>query len=235
MSIGPTMMPGKRPHVIVNVAASADGKIDTVARRGAPISSPEDWERADALRAASDAVMVGGKTLLQEDPRLTVKSARLRAERARQGKPENPMKVGVVTSANLRENSRFLHEGRAEVILFTTRRTQLAEIARLEAEGAQVLVLGETRVDLGAALTALHERGVGRLMVEGGGTLLGELFRLGLVDEFYLYIAPLIVGGSSAPTIADGPGLEREAAVELTLDNLSAQPDGSIIAHYFTR
>ena len=228
-------MQGNRPHVIVNVAASADGKIDTAARRGAAISSPEDWERADALRAGSDAVMVGGRTLLQEDPRLTVKSANLRAERTRQGKSENPIKVGVVTSANLPESSRFLHEGGAEVILFTTRRTPPAEVARLEAAGAQVLVLGETRVDLRAALTVLHERGVRRLMVEGGGMLLGELFRLGLVDEFYLYIAPLIFGGSSAPTIADGPGLEREAAVELTLDSLSAQPDGSIIAHYFTR
>jgi 2,5-diamino-6-(ribosylamino)-4(3H)-pyrimidinone 5'-phosphate reductase len=228
-------MLGNRPHIFVNVAASADGKIDTVARRGAAISSSDDWERVDALRAGSDAIMVGGRTLLQEDPRLTVKSASLRAERARQGKPENPIKVGVVTSAHLREDSRFLHEGGAEVILFTTSRTPPAEIARLEAEGAQVLVLGKTRVDLRAALTALHERGVRRLMVEGGGTLLGELFHSGLVDELYLYIAPLIFGGSSAPTIADGPGLEREAALQLALDNLSAQPDGSIIAHYFTR
>jgi len=229
------MMSGNRPHVFVNVAASADGKIDTAARHGAAISSPDDWERVDALRAGSDAVMVGGRTLLQEDPRLSVKSASLRAERVRHGKAENPIKVGVVTSANLRQDSRFLHEGNAQVILFTTNQTPPEEIGRLEAAGAEVLVSAATRVDLQAALGTLYERGVRRLMVEGGGTLLGEFFRLGLVDEFYLYIAPLVLGGSTAPTIADGPGLERGEAVALTLDDLSARPDGGIIAHYFVK
>jgi 2,5-diamino-6-(ribosylamino)-4(3H)-pyrimidinone 5'-phosphate reductase len=228
-------MPENRPHVFVNIAASADGKIDTATRRGATISSPEDWERVDALRAGSDAVMVGGRTLLEEDPRLLVKSASLRAERVRAGKSENPIKVGVVTSADFRPESRFLHEGNAPVILLTTKRTPPPEIERLQAGGAQVLVLGEARVDLRAALGALYERGVRRLMVEGGGTLLGELFRLRLVDEFYLYIAPLILGGATAPTVADGPGLERESAVALTLADLSARPDGGIIAHYFIR
>jgi 2,5-diamino-6-(ribosylamino)-4(3H)-pyrimidinone 5'-phosphate reductase len=141
----------------------------------------------------------------------------------------------VVTSANLPPDSRFLREGTAQVILFTTSRTPRAEIDRLEAAGAEVLVRGETRVDLPAALGALYERGVRRLMVEGGGTLLGELFRLGLVDELYLYIAPLILGGATAPTIADGPGLERAEAVALTLEDLTARPDGGIIAHYFIR
>ena len=202
--------PANRPYVFVNVAASADGKIDAAARRGAAISSAEDWDRVDALRAGSDAVMVGGRTLLKEDPRLVVKSARLRAERVGRGQAENPLKVGVVTSADLRPESRFLHEGGAQVILFTTNRTPQAQLDLLRAAGAQVLVLGEARVDLHAALTVLYDRGVRRLMVEGGGALLGELFRLRLVDEFYLYIAPLILGGASAPTVADGPGLERQ-------------------------
>src|SRR3970040_1681077 len=56
----------KRPFVFINVAMTADGKIDTVARQGAAISSPRDKERVDRLRAESDAIMVGGKTLLTE-------------------------------------------------------------------------------------------------------------------------------------------------------------------------
>ena len=71
-----------RPYVLINIAATADGKIDTVERRGAAISSEQDRARVDALRASVDAVMVGGRTLHDEDPRLTVKSAELRAERA---------------------------------------------------------------------------------------------------------------------------------------------------------
>ena len=70
-----------RPYVFINVAMTADGKIDTFERKGAAISSQRDKERVDQLRAESDAVMVGGKTLLDEDPKLTVKSEELRAGR----------------------------------------------------------------------------------------------------------------------------------------------------------
>ena len=71
----------ERPFVFINVAMTADGKIDTVARKGAPISSERDKERVDQLRAESDAVMVGGRTLLDEDPKLTVKLETLRKDR----------------------------------------------------------------------------------------------------------------------------------------------------------
>jgi 2,5-diamino-6-(ribosylamino)-4(3H)-pyrimidinone 5'-phosphate reductase len=60
-----------RPFVFINVAMTADGKIDTLARKGAAISSQRDKERVDQLRAESDAIMVGGRTLLDEDPKLT--------------------------------------------------------------------------------------------------------------------------------------------------------------------
>ena len=62
-----------RPHILVNVAMSADGKIDCVERGGASISSAADMERVDRLRAQVDGVIVGGHTLIEGDPRLTVK------------------------------------------------------------------------------------------------------------------------------------------------------------------
>ena len=71
----------ERPHILVNVAMTADGKIDSIARKGATISSNRDKTRVDGLRASVDAVLVGGRTLLDEDPKLTIKSAALRAER----------------------------------------------------------------------------------------------------------------------------------------------------------
>jgi len=206
-----------RPFVTLNVAVTADGKTDTEARRGAAISSPQDMARVDRLRAESDAIMVGGCTLLGDDPRLTIKSAELRAERRARGLTENPLKVGIVSNAELRLDSRFLTAGPARVVLFTTQKTDPAQIARLTQTGADVFVLGETRVDLVAALRFLQESGIGRLLVEGGGALNAELLRLGLVDEAYLYIAPLIFGGATAPTLADGPGLPRDAAIRLNL------------------
>src|SRR5438552_11651690 len=89
-------MPADRPFVLINAAITVDGKLDTVERQGARISSPGDLERVDRLRAESDAVMVGGHTLLREDPRLTVKSEAMRAERLESGLEENHMKVTVV-------------------------------------------------------------------------------------------------------------------------------------------
>src|ERR1051325_4298495 len=109
-----------RPFVFINVAMTADGKIDTFARRGAAISSERDKERVDQLRAESDAIMVGGRTLLDEDPKLTVKSEELRAERVARGLSANPIKVGVVTNAVLKPDARFLYEGQARVVIFTT-------------------------------------------------------------------------------------------------------------------
>src|SRR3990172_8546286 len=100
-----------RPFVFINVAMTADGKIDTIARKGAAISSQRDKERVDQLRAEADAVMVGGKTLLEEDPKLTVKSEALRMERVARGLPPNPVKVGVVTKASLKPGSRFRDSG----------------------------------------------------------------------------------------------------------------------------
>ena len=83
-----------RPFVFINVAMITDGKIDTVARKGATISSRQDKERIDKLRAEADAVLVCGRTLLDEDPKLTVKSNVLRAERIAREHTPNPIKVG---------------------------------------------------------------------------------------------------------------------------------------------
>src|SRR5512145_2564544 len=120
-----------RPFVFINVAMTADGKIDTFARRGAAISSQRDKERVDGLRAGSDAVMVGGRTLLDEDPKLTVKSEALRAERVKRGLAENPVKVGVVTKAEFASHSKFLYEGGARIVIFTTNQTSKEKLAYL--------------------------------------------------------------------------------------------------------
>ncbi len=224
-----------RPYVVINVAMTADGKIDTVARQGATISSQRDKERVDKLRAESDAVLVGGRTLLDEDPKLTVRSSALRAERAARGLSPNPIKVGIVTEASLPPHAKFLHEGAARVVIFTTNRTSKDKLETLRAQGAEVFVHAGERVDLLQALHTLKERGVNRLMVEGGATLNFELLRLGLVDEVTAYLAPMIFGGESAPTLAAGSGLERSDAIPLTLADVEPWEDGGILLKYFVK
>ncbi len=221
-----------RPFVFINIAMTADGKIDTFARKGAAISSQRDKERVDRLRAESDAVMVGGRTLLDEDPKLTVKSEVLRLERTALGLSPNPIKVGIVSEASIGMDSDFLNAGQADIVIFTTRRTSKEQLALLKSRGVDVYIYHSERVDLPDALATLKELGVNRLMVEGGSTLNFELIRLGLVDEITAYVAPLVFGGESAPTMAAGSGLERSAAVPLKLTDVEKWEDGGVLLRY---
>ncbi len=222
----------QRPFVHLNVAATADGKIDTFERRGAVISSQRDKERVDRLRAESDAVMVGGRTLHDEDPSLTVRSEPLRAERRRLGEPANPSKVGVSSRLHLRPDCQFLTAGPARIILFTTQRTEASQLSMLREREAEVHVLGDQRVDLVQALHVLADCGVRRLLLEGGATLNAEMLRLGLVDEVTVFVAPVIFSGETAPTLAGGVGLAGEAAIRLELIRMEQWEDGGLLLHY---
>jgi len=228
-----------RPFVTLNAAMTADGKIDTVARRGARISSERDWERVDLLRAENDAIMVGGNTLLGDDPALTVKSPLLRAGRKARGLDENPMKVGVLSKIaapdeepTLSSQSRFVTADSARRVVFTSEETKVDQMARLRSLGVEVFVHGASKVDLPAALAHLRKLGVERLLVEGGATLNAELLRHGLIDEIYLYLAPLIFGGSLAPTLVDGAGFAQDEAIHLDLLGLEKMEDGALLLHY---
>ena len=221
-----------RPYVFINVAMTADGKIDTFQRKGAAISSKQDKERVDRLRAESDAVMVGGRTLLDEDPKLTVKLEALRDERVKRGLAPNPIKVGVVSEAKFNSHSEFLHVGGARIVIFTTYRTSKEQLETLRSQGVEVFVHANDRVDLREMMHTLHQLGINRLMVEGGGTLNFELIKLGLVDEISAYVAPMIFGGDAAPTLASGSGLERSEAIPLKLMNIEHWDDGGVLLHY---
>lgn len=221
-----------RPYTFINVAMTADGKIDTFERKGAGISSKRDKERVDGLRAEADAVLVGGKTLLEEHPKLTVKSEVLREMRVRLGRPPNPIKVGVATIADIPIDSDFIKAGQTKVVIFTTTRTSKEQLERLESGGVTVFLHDTPRVDLIEMMRELKNMGVERLMVEGGGTMNFELLRLKLADEITIHVAPMIFGGANAPTLADGPGLPREHAIDLRLTDVEKWDDGGVLLRY---
>ena len=221
-----------RPYTFINVAMTADGKIDTFERKGSAISSKRDKERVDELRAAADGILVGGKTLLDERPKLTVKSEARRESRVQRGLSPNPIKVGVATVADIPLESDFIKVGPARVVIFTTNQTSINQIEILRAHSVEVFVDNTLRVDLGKMMLTLKKIGVDHLMVEGGGTMNFELMRLGLVDELLIYVAPMIFGGANAPTLADGLGLARSDAIALKLSNVETHEDGGLLLHY---
>ena len=222
------------------MAMTADGKIDTVERQGARISGAADSARVDRLRASADAVMVGRRTLVSEDPRLTVRDRELVAQRTAAGRSAQPMKVGVashLTSADvdaLSASGAFLREGGGQVTLCTSRRTEAHVADRLRHEGVEVVIEGTGRVDLATSLAVLAGMGVERLMVEGGATLVAGLLEAALVDELQLAVAPLVFGGETAPTPVGGAGWTRAGALQLELDGADTSPDGDVVLRYRT-
>lgn len=201
-----------RPHVFVNVAASLDGKISDESRRQLKISCEEDLEIVDRLRAESDAIMVGIGTVIADDPRLTVKSAALREKRVKEGREPNPLRVVVDSRCRMPLNSRILNE-EARTLIAVSKLAPEDRISEVK-KFAEVAVIGEDRVDLSALLEHLYEKGVRRLMVEGGGTLISSLVSENLVDEMRIYYGPLFIGGKNSPTICDGNSFLRRCRIE---------------------
>jgi 2,5-diamino-6-(ribosylamino)-4(3H)-pyrimidinone 5'-phosphate reductase len=222
-----------RPFVFINTAMSADGKISTHLRKQVRISGDRDFQRVDRLRCEADAIMVGIGTILSDDPSLTVKSEEFRKKRLDSGRDENPVRVVVDGLAKTPLDSDILRKGAGRRIIFVSGMAAAERVDALRMSGAEVVVAGEQgapRVDLAAALRHLHGVGIRRLMVEGGATLNWSLIDLKLVDEIYVYIGSLILGGSAAPTLVDGAGfLDRDGALSLDLVSIEQMDGGFVV------
>jgi len=219
----------QRPYVIVNLAMSADGKISTRERRQVKISGPCDFSRVDNLKAGCDAVMVGIGTVLADDPSLTVKSPELIAEREERGLFSHPVRIVVDSMARTPLSAAILHRGEGRRIVACCRKAN-QERRQALGEIAEVIVAGEEEVDLPALMEALFRRGIARVMVEGGGTLISALFSAGLVDEYITFIGNMVIGGKSAPTPADGEGFIREDEFpRLTLFSVERMDQGVLL------
>jgi riboflavin biosynthesis pyrimidine reductase len=128
--------------------------------------------------------------------------------------------------------SRFLQEGPARVIVYTTTRSSPVAIDWLQAQGAEVIVHDDRRVGLAAMLADLAAAGIARLMVEGGSTIVAALLERDLVDELQLAVAPLLFGGETAPTPVGGTGLGRDQAVRLRLLGANPGSDDDVVLRY---
>ncbi|HOJ96624.1 MAG TPA: 2,5-diamino-6-(ribosylamino)-4(3H)-pyrimidinone 5'-phosphate reductase [Methanospirillum sp.] len=220
-----------RPYVIVNVAVSADGKLSTRERRQVKISGREDFDRVDEMKAGCDAIMVGIGTVLADDPSLTIKSADRIAWRVRTKKPEHPIRIVVDSQCRTPPGAKILHKGPGLRIIAVSQNAPADRIAALK-EYADIIQAGHESVDLAALLERLSERGIRRLMVEGGGTLIWGLLSAGLVDELTMFIGNLIIGGKDAPTLADGSGYISESDFP-TLKRISCTPmEEGVLIHW---
>ncbi|MHA6759980.1 dihydrofolate reductase family protein [Streptacidiphilus sp. PAMC 29251] len=221
-----------RPQVRLSVAMSIDGHIDDRTPERLLLSSPEDFDRVDQLRADSDAVLVGAGTLRSDDPRLTVASAERRAERLAQGLPENPLKVALTGSGDLDPGLRFWQGAGAKVAYAPD-----AAVAKLaeRLDGLADVVGTGPGLDPGAVLDDLGARGVRRLMVEGGGAVHTLFLTAGLVDELQLAVAPFFVGDDFAPRFVGAGVFPQDALHRMDLVETRALGDTALLRYLVRR
>ncbi|MEZ0065781.1 riboflavin-specific deaminase-like protein [Streptacidiphilus sp. MAP12-20] len=205
-----------RPSVLISAAMSLDGHIDDASPERLLLSSAEDFDRVDGLRAESDAILVGAGTLRADDPRLEVRDPARRAAREARGLPAHPLKVALAGSGGLSADLRLWQSGGAKLVLAPDAAVRgLREQLRAAAE-----VVGTgPELDPARVLDELAARGVRRLMIEGGGAIQTLFLTAGLVDEIQLAVAPFFVGDAGAPRFAP-PGASpfpQDAAHRMTL------------------
>ena len=190
------------PYVLLSAAMSADGYIDDASGTRLVLSDAADLDQVDALRAASDAILVGAQTIRSDNPRLQVASAARRAERVARGEPPSPQKVTITSGGDLDAGSRFFAD--STPLVYTAAGAADSLRARLGAVATIVPVPGTDRLYLGWLLADLVARGVRRLLVEGGAVVLGQFLAAGLASEFRLAVAPVYVSDPAAPRLLAG-------------------------------
>ena len=176
------------PYVILNAAMSLDGKIATYTG-DSRMSSPADLRRVHRLRASVDGIMVGMRTLLRDDPKLTVKFARGR----------KPHRIIVDSNAQTPLTSYVVRTAEEiPTIVAVTSRAPKSRIETLERRGVEVFVCGKgPLVSVKILLQTLRKIGIRKILLEGGGALNWSMLSGGLVDEVSVAITPRILDRKS--------------------------------------
>ena len=214
-----------RPFVYMNMAMTVDGKITSTRREYANFTSDLDRRTMDRLRAEADAILIGAGTLRADDPPLDVREPEMQRYRRSLGKPDHLQRIVVSAGCELDTSLSFFQtSGEHPPLVATVEHLDPDRLERLAAH-AEIIQIGSPSVDLERMMELLEARGIHRLLVEGGGEMNWELVRLGLVNEIYVTVAPVLLGGRDAPTLLEGEGWPMDLRRELRLVEMSREGD----------
>ena len=191
----------KRPHVIINCAMSADGKIASPTRKQMRISCDEDIKRMYQLRNKCDAVLVGIGTILADDPKLTVKEKYVT-------NPKQPLRIILDSKGRTPAHALALNHISKTLIITAKGKEKTYNGSHIEVASCKIDRNG--LIDVKGALEILYQKGVRTLLVEGGGTIIWNFLKNKVVDDLYIFIGPCIIGGTETPTVADGEGIKSK-------------------------
>lgn len=218
------------PHVTVVLAMSADGKIADVDRSPARFGSALDKQHLEAQIAQADAILFGARTLRAYGTTLRVTHPQWLQTRGYQGKPAQPIHIVCSRSGQFDRQIPFFRQPVPRWLL-------TAETGARQWQSGQdfdrVLIYPEQigAIDWTQTLAQLKAEGIDRLAVTGGGDLVAGLLAADLIDEVWLTICPILLGGTTAPTPVGGTGFLAAMAPRLEL--LSSEAKGQeVFLHY---
>jgi 5-amino-6-(5-phosphoribosylamino)uracil reductase len=189
---------------VLSCATSADGYLDDASPERLILSGPADLDRVDEVRAGCDAILVGAQTVRADNPRLLIRDPRRSARRTARGLPAHPARVTLTATGDLDPGARFFAPGALRLVYCATPALRLAA----KIKDSAVLIDAGDPVSVGFMLEDLAERGVARLLVEGGARVLGDFLAAGRADELNLAVAPFFVAEPTAPRLnLPAPGI----------------------------
>lgn len=216
------------PYVLLSCAMSVDGYIDDTSDERLLLSNAEDFDRVDEVRAMSDAILIGASTMRRDNPRLLVNSEQRRAARIARGVPPYPLKVTITGSGDLDPDLKFWHYGGGKLVYCPD--GVVTKVSERLGDLATVFGTGDV-VDLPCVLADLGDRGVRRLMVEGGSTVHTQFLTAGLADEIHLAVAPFFVGDPEAPRFVGPGGFVNDLNHRMTLAEVRPIGDVALLRY----
>lgn len=215
-------MEKSRPYVILSAAISLDGNIAT--KTGdSKLSSKRDLVRVHNLRANVDAILIGKRTMMIDNPSLTVRYA----------KGKNPIRIILDSKGSIKSNSKIIQTCRkTPTIIAVSENIPEKNIARLQKHGLEVIKCGKNKIDLKKLLQILVKKNIKKLLVEGGGTTNWSFFKEKLVDEIIVTLTPFIIGGKDATSLVEGIGFNKiSQACSVKLKKLHRMKN-ELVLHY---
>jgi diaminohydroxyphosphoribosylaminopyrimidine deaminase/5-amino-6-(5-phosphoribosylamino)uracil reductase len=213
-----------QPWVIAKWAMTLDGKIGTHAGSSRWISNEMSRIRVHQLRGRVDGIMVGQRTAALDNPMLT----------ARPPGPRTAMRIVVDSRAGLQADSQLVRSATdIQTLIAAGPDVPTENRSRLEQAGCEVWTAAsaDPQQRLLELLSALGERGLTNVLVEGGGRLLGSLFDARAIDEVHVFIASKLVGGLDAPSPLAGRGLASMADATALHSAVIEPLDGDVYIH----
>ncbi|MFM2430346.1 MAG: hypothetical protein RLZZ511_1559 [Cyanobacteriota bacterium] len=218
--------PSERPQVTAILAMTADGKLADYTRSAGRFGSKQDQLHLEAKVAEADIVLFGAGTLRAYGTTMTVQQSQLQRQRRDRGQPVQPIQMVCSASGQLDRACHFFQQDAPRWLLTTAAGAQDWGSPEFD----RVWATGDT-VDWAAVMTELRQAGLSRLALLGGGQLVGQFWEMGLIDQLWLTVCPLILGGATAPTPAQNAGWREAIAPRLELISV-APVDDELFIHY---